>query len=117
MKSPRTKPSASAGTASRSVPPAKAPRPIKPCPTRKPQLRSMTPKSMLVFRCGRADHSGNGEAPLDARHHARDRETENQINQRARREGLDRLRGVGFDLARLECELGDADRERDGRIL
>ena len=48
---------------------------------------------------------------LDPAHDGGDGETEDEIDQRPRGEGLDGLGGVGLDLARLERQLGHADGE------
>src|SRR5262245_42749504 len=132
MKTPRTNPRTIDGMARRSVPPTKFPKPKNPCRMRNGRLCQMTPRSNITSarlrgalaptssptpRPAGADEPGNGRAALDPRHDRGQRDAEHEVDQRAGRERLDGLGGVRLDLARLEGQLGHADRERDRGVL
>src|SRR5580704_3435818 len=120
MKMPRMKPRMMDGTASRRVPPTKLPMPRKPCSSRNGRLRQMTSRSSMALAPpppAARDEAGDGGAALHPGHERRDGDAEDQVDDGARGESLDRLRGVGLDLAGLERELGHADGERDRRVL
>src|SRR5690242_3154042 len=98
-KMPSAKPSPMAGTASRSVPPAKVPMPISPCSTRNLKLLAMTVKSIVsAGRVVPGDEPGDGVVPLDAGHDRRDRQAQHQVDHGAGGQRLDGLGGVGLDL-------------------
>src|SRR5438876_4383044 len=120
-KMPSTNPSRIAGIASRSVPPMNGPMPMSPCRIRNLKLLVMTEKSIASATSGGGadarDQTGDRVTALDARHDRRDREAEDEIDHGAGGQRFDGFRGVRLDLARLERELGDADRERHRRVL
>src|SRR5262245_60384873 len=117
---PSAKPSTMAGMARRSVPPAKLPMPRKPWTIRNLKLWTMTPTSSTAGSARSADASDEARdrvPSLEHGHHPRDAHAEHEIDQRSRRERLDRPGGIRLDLSRLERQLGDADRQRDRRVL
>src|SRR5262245_34259453 len=120
MKMPRTNPRAIEGMASRSVPPTKFPNPRKPWIIRNGRLRQMTSRSITAASRSAApaaggDEPGNRRAAFHPVHDRRERHAEDEVDERAGRQGLERLRRVRLDLAGLKRQLGDADRERDRR--
>src|SRR5581483_726026 len=115
---PRMNPRAIAGSARRKVPPAKPPTQMKPWSIRKEKLSAMTSKSISgLADVSARDHSRYRGAPLEARAERRERQAEKQVKHRAGDQCFEGLGGVGFDLAHLKGQLGDADGERDRGIL
>src|SRR5262245_59577777 len=117
---PRAKPSTIAGMARRSVPPAKLPRPRKPWTIRNLKLWTMTPRSSIARSARPADtrdEAGDRVAPLQCAHDPGDAHAEHEVDQRARRQGLEGPGRVRLDLPRLERQLGHADRQRHRRVL
>src|SRR5881409_111969 len=91
MNTPKMNPRMMAGIARRKVPPANLPMPRTTW-----RFISKLPSGAL------GDHPGNRKAPFHSRHDRGDCETEDQVNQSSGGQGFKRLRGVGFDLARLK---------------
>jgi hypothetical protein len=64
-----------------------------------------------------ADHAGYGHAAFDAAHHRGNHQAKPQVDDRSGGQGLERSCRVGFDLAGLKGQFGDADGQRHGGIL
>src|SRR3970040_2235563 len=102
MRTPRQKPSTIAGMARRSVPPPKAPIPMRPWSIRNFQLPTMTAQS-------KGNEARDAKGAFHLSHDGRDAETEDQVDKGAGREGFKGPGRVRLDLTGHEGQLGDAD--------
>src|SRR5947199_9055029 len=103
MNTPKMNPRMMAGIARRKVPPANLPMLRKPSRIRNAKLLNTTWRFVSKLPSGAlGDHPGNRKAPFNSRHDRGDSETEGQVNESSGGQGVNRLRRLCFELARVK---------------